>query len=77
MQPPVPYEDAPLCSIPTGPDAGKVSADNEGTITARTAMPSRILKLTGYINASGTVSYAKKPVDEKNKISEIFDWATP
>jgi hypothetical protein len=44
----------------------------DGTATARTIVPSRILTLTGYINASGTVSYARKPADGKNKISEIF-----
>jgi len=56
----------------TGPDTGKVSATINGTATATTTVPSRILRLTGYINASGTVSYARNSADEKNKIQEFF-----
>jgi hypothetical protein len=56
----------------TGPDEGKVLATMDGTATAKTIVPSRILRPTGYINASGTVSYARKPADGKKKISEIF-----
>jgi hypothetical protein len=56
----------------TGPEAGKTSAIADGTISAKTYAPSRILRLTEYINSSGAVFYTKKPADEKNKVSEIF-----
>ena len=34
-------------------------------------VPSRIFRLTGYINTYGTVSYARSPAEEKNKITGI------
>jgi len=56
----------------TGPDAKKLSAIVGGTLSAKTDVPIRILRVTGYINSSGTLSYAKKSADEKNKIMENF-----
>src|SRR5438034_11751682 len=55
----------------TGPETGKTSAIADGIINAKTDAPSRILRLTEYINSSGTASYTRKRGDEKNKISEI------
>src|SRR4029453_14863857 len=55
----------------TGPEAGKTSAIADGIINAKIVAPSRILRLTEYINSSGTVSYTRKRGDERNKISGI------
>jgi hypothetical protein len=46
--------------------------DADGTISAKTDAPSRILRLTEYMNSSGAASYTTKQADEKNKISGIL-----
>ena len=48
-----------------------MSATIDGTATAKMIVPSRIFRLTGYTNTYGTVSYARSPAEEKNKITGI------
>src|SRR5437588_4675817 len=55
----------------TGPFVGKRSADADGRINPEMTTPSRIWRLTGSINSSGSVFYRRKAVDEKQKILRL------
>ncbi len=60
----------------TGPFVGKKSADADGRINPEMTTLSRIWRLTGSIDSSGSVFYRRKAVDEKQKISRLSQGET-